>query len=213
MRNVYVICHAQSLHHVEQKVGGWYDTGLTKLGQKQAAAIARQLAEVIEPSQTALYASDLLRAAETAQSIAQACGLSIELMSDLREATSGLADGCPQQWLWERFAPPPQDDSRIDYRICDGAESRRDFATRLYRAMDNILATPKRDIIIVSHKFALTFLIAAWQKVPITNVDYLTFQAKPASITCLREDDLFCNRVLVYLCDTTHLKGLEATPS
>ena len=29
MKNLFVITHTQSLHHIERKVGGWYDTGLT----------------------------------------------------------------------------------------------------------------------------------------------------------------------------------------
>ncbi len=32
MKNLFVVTHAQSLHHIEKKVGGWYDTGLTQQG-------------------------------------------------------------------------------------------------------------------------------------------------------------------------------------
>lgn len=43
MKTLYVVTHPQSIHHVEKKVGGWYDTSLTDLGHRQAKAIAARL--------------------------------------------------------------------------------------------------------------------------------------------------------------------------
>lgn len=43
MRDLFVITHTESVHHIENKVGGWYDTGLTEQGQKNAHAAAERL--------------------------------------------------------------------------------------------------------------------------------------------------------------------------
>lgn len=59
--------------------------------------------------------------------------------------------------------------------------------------------------IIVTHGFTLSFIIAAWMKLPIDATGFLAFPARSGSITTLRQDDPFRNRSLVGLSDTTHL--------
>ena len=71
--------------------------------------------------------------------------------------------------------------------------------------MDRITTHPGRHQVVVTHGFALTFVIAAWIKMPLASLGYVNFLAKPASITTLREDDYFHNRQVVALADTRHL--------
>lgn len=47
MKELFVVTHTQSVHHVEGRVGGWYDTGLTERGRKDAAATAERLATLV----------------------------------------------------------------------------------------------------------------------------------------------------------------------
>ena len=47
VKNVYVVTHAQSRHHTDGLVGGWYDSGLTELGRCQAASIGRRIRELL----------------------------------------------------------------------------------------------------------------------------------------------------------------------
>jgi broad specificity phosphatase PhoE len=71
LKHLYVVTHPQSQHHTEGRVGGWYDRGLTELGLLQASAIGERLRELIlDDAPTELYSSDLLRAAQTAEAIA-----------------------------------------------------------------------------------------------------------------------------------------------
>ncbi|WP_296068574.1 histidine phosphatase family protein [uncultured Agrobacterium sp.] len=210
MKNIYVVTHPQSVHHIENRVGGWYDTGLTPHGRNDAEAAAERLAMLVGGEPVEIFSSDLLRAAQTAEIIAERFGQPMETMRDLREMSYGEAEGMPQQWLDERQIPAPHD-NRLDHRggITDG-ETRREFAERVYRAVDMIIARPCPTQIIVTHGFALTFVIAAWIKMPIDSAGYVSFPARSGSITHLKEDDYWQNRAVVSLADVSHLQDFAS---
>ena len=71
MKNIYVVTHAQSLHHVQDLTGGWYDTSLTEKGVIQAEKLAEFLYGEIGIPGIPIYSSDLKRAFETADIIAR----------------------------------------------------------------------------------------------------------------------------------------------
>jgi len=73
------------------------------------------------------------------------------------------------------------------------------FAQRVYAVMDRILASSCDHQVIVTHGFALTFVVASWIKMPVESVGYVNFTAPSGSITVLREDDYFHNRVVASL--------------
>jgi len=66
MKDLFVVTHTQSIHHVENKVGGWYDTGLTPRGEIDARATAERLASMIGGGDVEIFSSDLRRASQTA---------------------------------------------------------------------------------------------------------------------------------------------------
>ncbi len=207
MKNLFVVTHPQSVHHVEHKVGGWYDTALTAKGRADAALIARRLVDLVGGVPVEIFSSDLLRASQAADVIAQDFFCKVETSSDLREISYGVAGGMPQAWLDERQQVAP-DDNRLNHRggIEDG-ETRREFAERIYRAVDHIASRPCETQIVVTHGFALTFIISAWIKMPIANVGYVSFLARSGSITHLQQDDYWCNRGVLRLADVSHLMG------
>ena len=227
MQNIYVVTHAQSQHHIENRVGGWYDTGLTALGQRQAKAAAARLETLTSHSKTSapkmnslpyLISSDLKRAAETADIIGHALGTTSILDPGFRENSYGAADGKPQAWLDERITMAP-DDNRLDHLVVTGAESKRSFITRIYKSMNALQKSSLADaaaahtdtdttIIIVTHGYALTFVIAAWIGLKIEDAGYVNFTAAPAGITHLYQDDGFRNKGVKVLNDTRHLGGM-----
>jgi probable phosphoglycerate mutase len=212
LKHLYVVTHPQSQHHTEGRVGGWYDRGLTELGQRQASAIGERLRELLpEEAAAELYSSDLLRAAQAAEVIALHLGVPVQITDDLREISSGEAEGQPQAWLDERYVYPPKSGNRMDHRNgLAGAESRRELAERIYCAMERILASSCSHQIIVTHGFALTFVVAAWIKMPLEAADYIAVKTTSGGITQLVEDDVFHNRGIVSLNETAHLKRTEA---
>jgi len=206
MRNVYVVTHAQSLRHIERRVGGWYDTSLTDLGRKQAEKTGQFLKSAIDSTDVQLFSSDLKRAAETAEIIGKHLQKPVTLDSRLREMSYGDAEGKPQSWFKDQIKPQPTDGNRLDHRVYTGAESRIEVAEGVSAALTDILEKGARDTVIVSHGFASTFLIMAWMKIPADHMDYCNLPAKPGSVTMLHEDDLFGSRSVTYLCNTAHLK-------
>jgi probable phosphoglycerate mutase len=205
MRNVYLVTHAQSIHHIEGRVGGWYDTSLTEMGRKQAEKTGRYLESVIESQNVELFSSDLKRAAETGKIIGRHLQRDLSLDIRLREMSYGDAEGKPQSWFKTRMKPQPEDGDRLNHRIYPGAESRREIGERITAAMNDIIKKGAHDTVIVSHGFASSFIIMAWMNIPVSHMDYCNFPATPSSITLLQENDIFGNREVKYLWNKNHL--------
>ena len=185
--------------------GGWFDSPLTERGRKQARRVGLALQGVFPQPHVPIVSSDLLRARETAEIVGEVLGSSLTVEPGLRELSYGVAEGQPKAWLDEQIAPTPAHGPRLDYHICEGAESRRDIATRVYAAMNRILTSDQRDLVIVTHGFAVTFVMACWIGLPIESVGYVTLAASPTGISLLVEDDVFRNRIVSRLNDTRHL--------
>lgn len=73
MRNVYVVTHTESQHHLDGVVGRWHDSDLSPRGEEQAARVAQAvLALIPDGAARAVYTSDLRRAVQTATPVAAA---------------------------------------------------------------------------------------------------------------------------------------------
>ncbi|MBR1282104.1 histidine phosphatase family protein [Bradyrhizobium sp. AUGA SZCCT0177] len=205
MKNLFVVSHPESVHHVEHLVGGWYDTALTANGRAAAKLLADRLSSLVGAPQTEIYSSDLLRCSQTADIVAERLAGPVVRTSDLREISYGVAEGKPQAWLDAHQTVAP-DDNRLDHRGgIENAETRREFANRIYRATEMIVGRPCSTQIIVTHGLALTFVVAAWIKMPIDAAGYVNFASKPGSITHLQQDHFWKSRTVRTLGDVRHL--------
>lgn len=204
---IYVVTHPEATHHVDGLVGGWYDSALTPRGVIHAHAIAARLRELIPPGPIpALYTSDLARTTETARPIAEIFDVEPVLLPDLREKSYGVAGGHPQAWLDTYFAPPPPTGERLDHdEGIEGAETKLEWVTRVYRAMDRITSDSKEHRIVVTHGGSLSWVVAAWQRLPISACAHVAYRVDPGSITVLEQDDVFHNRTLRTLGDLGHI--------
>jgi len=118
----------------------------------------------------------------------------------------GEAEGKPNHWINENIKPSPLTENRLDHRVFTNAESRREIGTRISKILERIIQDPTQNIIVVTHGFALSFLIMSWLKVPVDHMDYVNFKATPGGITFLQEDEFFRNRNVIYLNKTEHLQ-------
>ena len=87
---IIAIRHGETAWNVDARIQGHLDIGLNETGRWQANRVAQAL--VAEPIQ-AIYASDLLRAWETASTIAQATGGALHAHAGLRERHFGVLQG------------------------------------------------------------------------------------------------------------------------
>jgi len=207
MKNVYVVTHTESIHHVQGLAGGWYDTSLTENGRNQARKIAVALFSEIGEHNIPIYSSDLKRCAETAEAFAEVFNSTVILDRNLREMSWGDADGKNQEWINKNINPPPTDGNRLDHQLVRNSESRRDVGTRIQSSVNQIVNMTDNNIIIVTHGFALTFVIMAWLRIPVENMDYCRFYARPGGVTLLHEDDLFKNRFVMYINKQDYLQN------
>jgi probable phosphoglycerate mutase len=156
-----------------------------------------------------LWSSDLQRAAQTAEPIATRLARPVTHTADLRELSYGVAGGRPIAWLEARVVRQPRHGDRLDHHPgIDGAETVRTFATRVYRSMDRVLASDCPTQVIITHGFALTFVVAAWIGMPLESTGWVNFRSSPGGLTHLHEDDRFFNRAVLSLNDVAHLDGL-----
>ncbi|MEV0109576.1 histidine phosphatase family protein [Nocardia sp. NPDC050799] len=207
MRTVHVVTHPEATHHVDRVVGGWYDSRLTAAGERAAVAVAHALRSRIPgDASVEVFSSDLRRTAQTAAAIGAELDVTPVYDERLREKSYGAAGGRPQQWLDQRFVPPPAVGDRMAHdEGIPGAETRAAFARRVYAAMHAILDSRCANQIIVTHGGTLTFVLAAWIGMPLEATGYVAFHAPSGSITELCEDDFYHNRRIEALGDTRHL--------
>ena len=123
---VYLARHGEVLHAAEGRFFGHTDIALSPGGLAQAAALGERLgAEPIE----AVYASDLLRAQQSAAPLAAARGTSVVSVPTLREMAMGRWEGLTfaeiharepelcDRWLADPFAMPfPEGEGLVELR-------------------------------------------------------------------------------------------------
>jgi broad specificity phosphatase PhoE len=116
---------------------------LTELGRAQAAAAARELAE-LRPG--ALVSSDLLRAVQTAESCARSTGLPIATSPMLREQGYGVLEGRPSRDLWDVV------DWTDPHWAAEGGESLAQLHARVGSYLGQLRAEPPADVVaLVTH--------------------------------------------------------------
>jgi len=208
MRKIILIQHCQSEHHINNLTGGWTDTPLTDLGQKQANLLGAKLKIEIIPGEYTLYSSDLLRAKQTADIIDNYLNLGVVEDFGLREINNGIAAWKTKDWVKQNEIPMPQKGFNIDHKSFLEAETWRQLFLRVSKCMEDIYSLNQNNLIIVTHGCALSYIIAWWLKLTPEMLNNAVFSASPASISMLLEGR-FNQRVLKKLNDTSHLTELS----
>lgn len=126
--------HGQTEWNAEGRFQGQTDVPLDTVGRAQARRAAPLLAR-LGPS--LLVSSDLSRASETAQALADVTGLDVHLDEDLRETNGGAFQGLTGAEIRDRY---PADwaawaGGDPQHRNPGGGESRTDVAARMLEAV------------------------------------------------------------------------------
>lgn len=207
MRELILVRHGESEHHVRRLSGGWTDTPLTNLGRQQAKRVGLALASSETVGRTLLYSSDLLRARQTADAISEATGLHAVLCQQLRELNNGIAR---DRTLEEATAMEiPVTEPRVDWVPFPQAESWRDLSNRITGFMNEVASEHKGDtVILVSHGMSLRVIVHWWLQLGEEYWSSIAFAFDPASITRLSVSEWFGERLVSKLNDTAHLAGV-----
>ena len=154
MRRVTRICfvrHGETDWNIEQRMQGHIDLALNANGEAQAVAVGRRFSAI---QASALYSSDLLRARQTAQPIAEALRLPMVLLPGLRERHFGRCEGM----TFAEIAARNMEDARAiesrdpDYAAPGGGESRRQHQSRILDCIAQLVrAHPEQSIVVVTH--------------------------------------------------------------
>ena len=145
-----LVRHGQSTWNHERRIQGQLDPPLSDEGRRQAAQLGRRLAG---RRFAGFYASDLKRATETAQLIAEAVRIEPEAMAGLREIYLGRWEGLRTEELadlfpdaWASWTEEP------DWDLVPGGEGSAAFEARVVSALDSIFARhAEGDVLVVTH--------------------------------------------------------------
>jgi broad specificity phosphatase PhoE len=132
--------------------------GLNETGRTQAIAVREQLRDL---NIAAVYSSDLLRAVQTAELIAEPFGLAINLEPRLREINLGVWEGMPSAEVEAQYSQELAERARNPFLAhVPNGESPREVAERVLQAVNEIVADHLNDsVVIVSHGVALGVMI------------------------------------------------------
>lgn len=146
--------------------GNGTDRPLNALGRAQARAAAAFLSRQRIDH---VYSSDLARARETAETIADAHRLTVNPVTALREVHVGLWEGLPWDDIMERF---PEDYARFMENPAEhaylGGESYSDVWRRASPALEEIAARHTgQTVLVVAHNVVNRVLLAPLMGVPL----------------------------------------------
>ena len=152
--DILLIRHGETAWNAERRLQGHLDIPLNDEGERQAALLAGALAA--EPIDV-LVASDLRRARQTAQAVADLRGLALDIEPALRERGYGGFEGLLYSEIEQRF---PREFAAwqardVEAQLPPGRNVGESFRTFFDRATGAILAlaadNPGRTIALVAH--------------------------------------------------------------
>lgn len=172
--------HGQTDWNIAGRYQGQSDTPLNQTGQEQAKQLAKRLSK---ETLHAIYASDLARAKDTAQAIANFHQLEIQTDPRWRELSFGEWEGMTYKQmsahspaLFEEWMRDPEHISTPN------GETLQQLAQRVRAAFDEVKNKHEdQTVLVVSHSGALQALLAALLGVELNR--YWQFKVAQASLS------------------------------
>ena len=154
---LYLVRHGQSAGNAEGRFGGHSPTPLSELGQEQAKITAKALAK---ERINAIYSSDLLRAVQTAEPLANKLDLPMIKTSAFRERNIGVLEGLTFNESKDQY---PKDYyaliNRSVHHVITEGESYRQLLKRATSTLWEVLNIHRGErVAVYSHTGAICFL-------------------------------------------------------
>lgn len=160
------------------RYGGWSTYGLTEEGRMQVHNAKRNLCN---KGITQIYSSDLIRAKETAEIVADELSLNVTYLPQFRESNNGLLAGMLKTEAVEKY--PGIYWSALDWtEAWPGGESPNQFFHRIQRAWYEFKKQVGDDnVLLVSHGGVMNIILRLENGIPYTNKE-THFQIHDAEI-------------------------------
>ncbi len=198
--------HGETLWNRDGRFQGQLDIELNDTGRRQARQAARRLArERID----VIYSSDLRRASETAEIVAQGRGMTPITTPALRERHWGDWQGLYGAEVRDRFPELVRRWAQGDPDMASaGGETIRELCRRVSAWVSEIPAKhPGQTVLAVGHGAALKAMIGGLIGLPMEMLGRFRLDNASVSIIELRDD----RPVLALLNDTAHTQVAEDT--
>lgn len=174
---------------------------LTDLGRKQGRRAARRVAELGPVA--AVYSSDLSRAMETGQMIADQLNLTLIPLADAREYGFGALEGLTRAEFTERFPELASTYQSFYQAPVPGREDPAGFRRRVEGVLARLLTWhPEERVVLVSHGRFLNVALGVLLK-----TDAAIWRLDNGSISLI--ETLKHGPLVHFINDTRHLKGLQ----
>jgi len=164
LTRVLAIRHGETAWNVDARIQGHLDIPLNDTGRWQAHRLARAVAD---EGIAAVYASDLLRALETAQHVARGCGRDVATEPGLRERGFGEFEGLSFKDVEQRWPEQSERWRKRDPHFGPaGGEVLIDFYARCVDTVTRLArAHPGQTIAVVAHGGVMDCLYRAATRV------------------------------------------------
>jgi probable phosphoglycerate mutase len=159
MTDFLLIRHGETDWNRELRFQGHIDVPLNDIGLQQAQRLQQRVTQRLSQWQqeqrvpTRVVTSDLLRAQQTAQPVAQALGVQLQVSSGLREQCYGCFEGLKAVEIKQKFPDEWQQWLRFDpaYAVPD-AECLQDFYHRVVTTLHELAHTYQGEhMVVVTH--------------------------------------------------------------
>ncbi|MBN2386380.1 MAG: histidine phosphatase family protein [Anaerolineales bacterium] len=169
MTHLFLIRHGETDWNVEGRWQGQADVPLNARGRAQAARMAETLRGL---DLQAIYASDLVRARETAEALAAVHGLEVRLDARLREIHQGEWQGLLVGEIEARYAARFHERRRDPLNVAPpGGETVAGVQARVVAFLQEVVARhPGQTLAIVAHGFVLAVALVVYRQRPIDEV-------------------------------------------
>ena len=160
MTTLIFIRHGETEWNRSGRWQGHADVPLSDEGREQARRLAGRLKSE-GGTFDGIYASDLGRALETAQILAQELGLAVHPLVELREIHLGAWSGLTSDEIRTRFPEEWELAERgHDFRRGGHGESLADFRARIVRAVEHLVEThPDQRLLVATHGGAIRAML------------------------------------------------------
>lgn len=198
MTKLILVRHGLTTWNHDFRYQGHTNVPLAEEGMQQAEKVADRLAK---EQVGAIYASDLDRAAHTAQTIAARHGLPVALLPALREVNFGAWEGKTYQEIQQEYTDSVRDwyNKPAEIRIPRG-ETFLQVKERAIAAITDVVARHAEEtVVVVSHGGTIRTILCAVLELDLNKV------------WCIKQDNTAVNilefyqdKVLVSLVNDTH---------